>query len=311
MIVQRYTAADQAAWDGFVRSSKNGWFMFERGYMAYHADRFADHSLLIYDDKARLIALLPANQRGAALVSHGGLTYGGLISDERMKTPLMLAVFDQLRAYCTKQGITEIVYKAIPYTYHRLPADEDRYALFVNSAELIARRVISVIDQRTRLPFQQRRTRGVKKATQAGVSVSASDDLASYWALLDNVLWTTHQAHPVHSLSEISLLRERFPQNIRLHVACIGGELIAGVLMYVSDQVARAQYIAANEHGKTLGALDLLFDHLINDVYVDRRYFDFGTSHDPADDALSVGLITQKEEFGGRAVVCDTYRVKV
>ncbi len=235
MIVRRYTAADQAAWDEFVQSSKNGWFLFERSYMDYHADRFADHSLLVYDDKDRLIALLPANQRGTTLVSHGGLTYGGLISDERMKTPLMLDVFDQLRAYCAKQRITEIVYKAIPYTYHRLPADEDRYALYLSGAELIARRVISVIDQRARLPFQGRRTRGVKKATQAGVSVSASDDFASYWALLDGVLWTTHQAHPVHSLDEIGLLHKRFPQNIRLHVACAGDEMIAGVLMYVSD----------------------------------------------------------------------------
>ncbi len=74
--------------------------------------------------------------------------------------------------------------------------------------------------------------------------------------------------------------------------------------------MARSQYIAANEHGKALGALDLLFDHLINDAYAGWRYFDFGTSHNPADDALNVGLITQKEEFGGRAVVCDTYRVK-
>ncbi len=310
MIVRRYTAADQAAWDAFVRTSKNGWFMFERSYMEYHADRFADHSLLVYDDKVRLIALLPANQRDAALISHGGLTYGGLISDERMKTPLMLTVFERLRAYCADKAIGEMVYKAIPYSYHRLPADEDRYALYVNGAELITRRVISVIDQRARLPFQQRRARGVKKATQAGISVGASDDLASYWALLDGVLWTTHQAHPVHSLGEISLLRERFPENIRVYVACAGSEPVAGVLIYVTDQVARAQYIAANEQGKALGALDLLFDHLINEVYADWRYFDFGTSHDPADDSLKIGLITQKEEFGGRAVTIDTYRVK-
>ncbi len=221
MIVRRYTTADRAAWDRFVRTSKNGWFMFERGYVDYHADRFADHSLLVYDDKDRLIALLPANQRGAALVSHGGLTYGGWITDERMKTPLMLEVFDQLRAYCAEQGIGEIVYKAIPYSYHLLPADEDRYALYVNNAELIARRVISVIDRRARLPFQQRRARGVKKAAQAGVSVGASDDLASYWALLDGVLWTTHQAHPVHSLGEIRsaarALSRQYPAARRLH----------------------------------------------------------------------------------------------
>jgi hypothetical protein len=60
MIVRRYTAADQAAWGDFVRTSKNGLFLFERGYMDYHAERFSDHSLLVYDEKDRLTALLPA-----------------------------------------------------------------------------------------------------------------------------------------------------------------------------------------------------------------------------------------------------------
>jgi hypothetical protein len=279
--------------------------------MYYHADRFSDHSLLVYDDNDRLIALLPANQRDDALISHGGLTYGGLITDERMKTPRMLTAFDDLRTYCANQGMSEIIYKAIPYTYYRLPADEDRYALYANRAELVARRVSTVIDQRTRLPFRQGRLGGVKKASQTGVQVSLSDDFAGYWTLLENVLWTRHQAHPVHSLSEISLLRERFPDNIRLHVANAGSEMVAGVLIYVSGPVVRTQYMAVSKRGKALGALDLLLDHLINAVYAASRYFDFGTSHEPADDELNVGLIMQKEGFGGRAVVCDTYKVKI
>jgi len=311
MILRRYTAADRAAWDTFVRTSKNGWFMFERGYMDYHADRFTDHSLLVYEDKDRLIAVLPAHQRDNALMSHAGLTYGGFITDQRMKTPLMLEIFEHLRTYGADQRIDEIVYKAIPYNFHRLPADEDRYALHVNRAELVARRVLSVIDRRAPLGFAQRRLRGIKKAAQAGVLVNASDDFASYWTLLDDVLRRRHQVHPVHNLSEIELLRKRFPDNIRLYAASAGSELAAGVLLYITEEVARAQYIAASERGRELGALDLLFDHLIHDVYADKRYFDFGPSNEPADDGLNVGLITQKEEFGGRAVVCDTYRLSI
>lgn len=311
MIVRRYTTADQAVWDSFVRKSKNGWFLFERGYMDYHADRFSDHSLLAYDDKDRLIALLPAHERDDALISHGGLTYGGFITDERMTTPLMLGVFDHLRTYCADQGIGEIIYSAIPYVYCRLPADEDRYALYVNGAELMARRVITVIDQRARLPFRRTRVQCLNKASQAGVQVSLSEDFAGYWTLLDDVLWTRHQAHPVHSLSEISLLRKRFPDNIRLYAASVESEMVAGMLVYVSELVARGQYAAANERGKALGALDLLHDHMLNDVYADKRYWDCGPSHDPADEKLNGGLINQKEAFGGRAVVADTYRMEI
>jgi hypothetical protein len=311
MIVKRYTAADQNAWDDFVRDSKNGWFLFERGYMDYHADRFSDHSLLVYDEEDRLVALLPANQRDDTLISHAGLTYGGLITDGSMKTALMLKVFEHLRLYCADQGLGELIYKAIPHLYCQLPSDEDRYALYINGCELIARQVITAIDQRARLPFAHGRVHGVKKASKAGVEISASDDLSRYWAILGEVLRTRHQAAPVHTLSEISLLRERFPDNIRLYVANFDSEIVAGVLMYVSEPVARTQYIAANEQAKTLGALDLLLDYLINNEYAEKRYFDFGTSHNPGDDQLNLGLINQKEAFGGRAVAGDIYRLSI
>ena len=42
-IVKRYTAGQQAEWDSFVDISRNGTFLHKRGYMDYHAHRFADH----------------------------------------------------------------------------------------------------------------------------------------------------------------------------------------------------------------------------------------------------------------------------
>jgi hypothetical protein len=228
-----------------------------------------------------------------------------------MKTTLMLEVFDHLRLYCVNHGIGELIYKTIPHLYCRLPSDEDRYALYVNGGEVIARQLITAIDQRARLPFAHGRVYGIKKASKAGVQINASDDLARYWAILGEVLQTRHQADPVHTLSEISLLRERFPDNIRLYAASIGSDIVAGVLMYVSDQVARTQYIAANEQAKRLGALDLLLDHLINKEYAEKRYFDFGSSYYPGGAQLNFGLIKHKEAFGGRAFVSDTYRLRI
>jgi hypothetical protein len=87
MQVERYTPALQTLWDDFVRSSKNGTFLLERGYMDYHADRFADHSLLVRDDEGTLLAVLPTNADGPRLASHGGLTYGGFIATPVMKPP--------------------------------------------------------------------------------------------------------------------------------------------------------------------------------------------------------------------------------
>ena len=73
--IERYTDAQAGEWNAFVRSSKNGTFLFDRGYMDYHADRFADASLMCRRDGC-LYALLPANRDGDALYTHQGLTYG-------------------------------------------------------------------------------------------------------------------------------------------------------------------------------------------------------------------------------------------
>ena len=79
MTICRYTPDKAALWDEFVGRSRQGTFLFERAYMDYHQDRFADHSLMVYR-KARLFALLPANATDGVLWSHQGLTYGGLLT---------------------------------------------------------------------------------------------------------------------------------------------------------------------------------------------------------------------------------------
>ena len=47
--IVRYTADKEAEWNAFVAQSKNGTFLFDRGYMDYHSDRFTDHSLMFFE----------------------------------------------------------------------------------------------------------------------------------------------------------------------------------------------------------------------------------------------------------------------
>ncbi|MCI0457812.1 MAG: hypothetical protein L0Z62_12660, partial [Gemmataceae bacterium] len=128
MIVARYEDRLQPEWDDFVQLSKNGTFLVLRGYMDYHRDRFADHSLMVRDE-GKLLAVLPAHAEGTALVSHGGLTYGGFISGDDMKASLMLDAFEATADYLRARGFVRWLYKTVPHIYHRHPAEEDRYAL--------------------------------------------------------------------------------------------------------------------------------------------------------------------------------------
>ena len=119
--VRQYTPADAAAWNGFVARSKNGTFLFDRRYMDYHADRFADSSLM-FTRGGKLLALLPANREGDLLCSHGGLTYGGLITGTDATASAVVEAFGAMNAYLRQCGIRRVRYKAVPWIYHRVPA---------------------------------------------------------------------------------------------------------------------------------------------------------------------------------------------
>jgi hypothetical protein len=226
-----------------------------------------------------------------------------------MKTPGLLRAFEAVLLHVQGAGFRTFEYKTVPHIYHQQPAEEDRYALFLLGAELARRDLLSVVDIGDRLPFQGRRSRGVKKAQAAGVMVQPEADLAEFWGLLAATLAERHGAVPVHSLAEIQGLRDRFPAHIRLHTGRQGGRLLAGVVTYESDRVAHTQYIATSPAGRDMAALDLVFDHLLNEPAPGRRYFDFGGSHEERGRAINAGLIDQKEGFGARSVAHDHYRI--
>ena len=306
--IRRYSADKADEWNAFVAASKNATFLFDRRYMDYHSDRFQDCSLMVYH-KSSLYALLPANLKGNTLYSHQGLTYGGLLMSEKCKTATVRDVFISINDYLLQQGISCVIYKHIPWIYASLPSEEDLFALSnVCHASLVSRDVASVVMLDRRLSFSTLRKRGVKKAEKMGVVISEKQDCSEFWSLLERNLEERFGARPVHTLEEITLLKSRFPQHIRLFVASKDGRLVGGTLLYMDTQTAKTQYISANEEGKRVGALDLLFSQLIAQCEKDGlSYFDFGTSNLVTNDDLNDSLIFQKEGFGGRAVCYDTY----
>ena len=113
--IKRYSDGCKDEWDDFVRDSRNGTFLFMRGYMDYHADRFADFSLMAYRD-GRLHALLPAHCTATEFCSHRGLTYGGVVTDEKMTVALMLELFGEILRYLrTYTSVGKWIYSPVPY----------------------------------------------------------------------------------------------------------------------------------------------------------------------------------------------------
>jgi hypothetical protein len=303
-----YEPARKADWNRFVADSKNGTFLFNRDYMEYHSDRFVDASLMFFDGEA-LAALLPATDDGDVTVSHGGLTFGGLITGLRMRTATMLALFDVMVAHLRDRGRSRLLYKRVPYIYHRFPSDEDLYALFRHNATLTRRDVSAAVLLGDRIPYTKGRKYGVSRSRKVALSVQRSLDFDAFMHLERSHLEERFGARPVHSAAEIAMLAERFPERIKLFTAALDGRLLAGIIVYESDLVAHAQYIATTEEGRDRCALDAVIDHLLNVYYREKRYFDFGTSNERAGRYLNAGLIDNKESYGARAVVHEFFEL--
>ena len=317
--ISRYTLNKQTEWDDFVKVSKNGTFLFLRAYMDYHSDRFHDHSLMFHNEKGKLIAVLPANIRTAsppALHSHQGLTYGGFVLSPEIHISEVGELFRLTISYLKENGFCEWRYKQIPYIYHLLPSQEEDYWLWRHNAREDACNMMTVIDFKSTVNdiSSSRKRTYFNKLQRQGYTVVFDADINDFWPILEANLMERFGSHPVHSLSEITLLKQRFPDNI---ICCTvrdpDGITVAGTLLFVTQQVVRTQYISASHEGKRCNALDYLMLTLIRH-YKDNpeyRYFEFGTSMAEDGINLNEGLILQKEGFGGRAVACKIYSINI
>ncbi|MCI6447370.1 MAG: GNAT family N-acetyltransferase [Prevotella sp.] len=311
MIIQRYDNRMQQSWDEFVARSRNATFLHYRDYMDYHSNRFHDHSLIFLSDKGKIVALLPANAAGETLYSHQGLTYGGMLVSMKSTAKEVIEAFRLLTNYAKEQDFKKIIYKPVPSLYHRYPCEEDLYALFyATHSALECRNISSVIDFRQPLTWSQNRRLGVNRAKRNGLYVKESDDFSAFWKILEDNLRERYNAAPVHSLAEITMLKTRFPDHIRLFMAydsCHCPQ--AGTLIYDSNGVAHSQYISSTSVGKESHAVDLLFSEVIHHYAPTHRYFDLGTSNEQGGTYLNESLIHQKEGFGARAIIYDAWAI--
>lgn len=310
--IRRYSPEDTALWDRLVAESRQGTLLHMRGYMNYHSDRFNDCSL-IAARKGKPTAILPANiDSEGTFRSHQGLTYGGWLTPiSHFDGTDMLELFQAWTKWCRENGNHTIIYKAVPHIYHRIPAEEDLYALFRFGATIETINLSTVIDMREIPTFNTQQKRHLKKASAIHPWIRETDKAAEFMPILKECLKDRHDAAPVHSEAELQLLKDRFPQGIRMFLAGTETQPAAAVCIYDTNSVAHCQYIATSEEGRQNGILTYLFHHLIHNVFADRLYFDFGTSNEDAGRVLNSGLLHQKTGLGGRGVTYQIFRLKL
>ena len=134
--------------------------------MEYHAYRFDEQSVIV-SKKGRPVAVFPCNRVDERIVSHGGLTYAGLIYGNDLRAADVLEIFLRIAEHYRIIGCRSLNYKAIPHVFHRYPTEEDLYALFRNGARLVRRDLSTVVPIANRMKDSDSRRRTPSKGDKA------------------------------------------------------------------------------------------------------------------------------------------------
>ncbi|MGY0393093.1 GNAT family N-acetyltransferase [Bizionia sp. KMM 8389] len=305
--VEKYHPKQKGLWNDFVNQAKNGTFLFNRDFMDYHNDRFDDASVLVYKNN-KIIAAFPANKLDGQVISHQGLTYGGLIYTSKLKFHAVLEVFKALLMYYESESFKTITIKQLPSIYSTVPNNELDYLMFLLEAKLIRRDLLSVVNISEKLAYSKDRKDGVKRALKHNLIVKNDNLFDDFWnTILIPNLESKHQSQPVHTLEEIKKLHNCFPNQIKQFNVYDGGKLVAGTTIFVTETVAHSQYISGNADKNILGSLDFLHQHLLEVVFKNKVYFDFGISNENQGQQVNAGLQYWKEGFGARGITQDFY----
>nr|WP_322624208.1 GNAT family N-acetyltransferase [uncultured Flavobacterium sp.] len=306
--IERYTSDYFDQWNGFIATSKNGTFLFHRNFMEYHADRFTDYSLLVFQEN-KLVAVLPANVDGNTVYSHRGLTYGGLILPETITFEKVKEIFTCVLEFLDKEGIATLQIKQVPQMYYKSPAFETDYLFYAVKADLVRKDLNLAVDYRGDKWISKSKLKHYRRRSELGFVIKKGHEFKEFWeqALVPR-LQSKHNASPVHTLKEIELLANRFPENIVQCNIYLNDVLMAGITLFISDGVVKSQYGATTDEGEKVRALDYLFISLLEEYRDSKLYFDMGTVME-RDGTINMGLLKQKEELACSTYCQDIYEI--
>ncbi len=318
LTVRTFTETDTPAWEAFVASANNGTIFHERKFLGYHpGDRFNDHSLLV-DKGGKLRAIFPAveiNSDGVkSLVSHQGSSYGGIVVQEDLSFQDSYDFVQAITEYARKAGFQRIQMTLPPAIYQYRVSNYLDFSLIKHGFSYKKRDVSSMLTieespEKNLQRFRSTHRTAVRKAVKQGVTIRESEDWSDFYDILKENLNIRHNVQPTHTLDELLILRDLYPEQIKLFGAYHEDKLVAGVVNFsVNKDVVLAFYISHNEKYQNLRAVNLLFYEIItwchNNSY---RYLDFGiftVNMEP-----NFGLGRFKENFGASGVFRDTFEL--
>lgn len=311
LTIQQYCPEDAVAWDAFVHTSRNGTLFHTRRFLSYHQEgTFTDASLIIRDAQT-IVALLPAALVDGVLVSHPGASYGGLVLPWNSGMKETGEVIDAVMAYAQQKQYLGIRFLRLPPpSVRRRFSDDQEYWLYQRGwktfrFELATSLFLRGLTEETLLSSYDGKCRNsVRQGMKSGLTVALSDDIDTYWPMLEATLEARHHTKPTHTLQQFARLREMCPQEARLITASHEGKIIAGIVFVtLHDKAVYTLYIAQDFAFQHLRPLPVLVHALAElSIREGRDVLHFGISTEDSGKEVNDGLFFFKESFGGVSV---------
>lgn len=308
--IRKYQSTDFALWNAFINDATNATFLFHRDFMEYHKDRFEDYSLLIFE-QSKLIAVLPANKVGNSIYSHQGLTYGGLVYMPKLKIEKVEKILDLVLCFFKSKQIDNFFLHPIPSFYAGNGNAAVDFFLIKKGAHLYRKEMNLVAHLNQKISISKSKLKHFRRIEMLDLEIVQETNFQPFWdQVLIPRLLHKHQTKPVHSLSEIQQLHNKFPEKIKQFSVYFKGEIIAGVTIFEFEKGVKSQYGATTKKGEKYRALDFLFISLLDNFQKKgKHFFDMGIVNEDNEKGFNAGLLNQKEELGCTVWNQDFYKI--
>lgn len=314
--IVEYTQSQKGEWNAFIAESNNGTIFHNMDFLSYHpVGKFDDRSLMFYKGE-RLIAVIPmavfANGDKLIVKSPYGASFGGIVEPPYMRFRRSEQIVEAMMCYFRDNDFHEVCITAPPTFYHRLQNNYVEFCMLKKGFSFHRREITSIIPlEGIKNPFrffEKRAKNAVRKAQKCSVTIVG--DSKDYEAFYEILLETKkkHNAMPTHTLKELKRIARLIPNYVKLDIAYLNDEPIAGCYYILSNpQVIDIFYTCYRNNFANISPLSLLLCYGIKWAKTAGfKYVDFGTS--TKDMAPRSSLIMFKEGFGATGTLSDAYK---
>jgi hypothetical protein len=310
-----YSAEKISRWDRFVmEESMNGTFLQTRRFLNYHPEgRFVDASFFV-EKSGIIVATVPGCNVDGKFISHQGSTFGGpIISKDFYSGAKILEIIGAIDQHLV-ENFKGSRLKPTAALFATAPTDLLDYALehkgYSRHTELSCwTPLCKETDPFENCKRECRHNFRLSEKLNLTYGEIPDSEMETFYKCLE-LSKARHNTKPVHTLSELRELKERFPEEILFRGIWQDGTYLSGMMIFVFRQ-AKAfhfQYLAPDDSRRETNATTALFVNAMREATQKGfEKFSWGISTEEGGDYLNENLYRFKETFGALPCVNARY----